>query len=76
VTYLALVPLVLTGPNLVGLAGVTSGRAWGWWVWLVGCPVFLAYAVTTQQWGFIPAAFISFTLDVLGLRKASTRRAA
>lgn len=44
---------------VVGVAGMyTAGRRlwWGWLIGIGGEVLWLAYAISTRQWGFIPFA--------------------
>ncbi len=57
-------PWLLTGLQVVALWSAGSGR---WWAWLLGGSVqlpWIAYAVVTTQFGFIPGCAISASVQI------------
>ncbi|HEX6337065.1 MAG TPA: hypothetical protein VFZ85_08930 [Jiangellaceae bacterium] len=57
-------PWLLTGLQVIALWSAGSGR---WWGWLLGGSVqlpWIAYAVVTAQFGFIPGCAISASVQI------------
>jgi hypothetical protein len=57
-------PWGLTGLQVIALWSAGTGR---WWGWLLGGSVqlpWIAYAVVTGQWGFIPGCAISASVQI------------
>jgi hypothetical protein len=57
-------PWLLTGLQVIALWSAGSGR---WWGWLLGGSVqlpWIAYAVVTTQFGFIPGCAISASVQI------------
>ena len=60
----------LTAVGVFGLWQAGSGKWWGWGIGLASQAAWLTYAVTTEQWGFIPAAFVYGTMYARNMRRA------
>jgi hypothetical protein len=66
-------PWLLTGLQVLALW--SAGRRY-WWGWLMGGSVqlpWIAYAVMTEQVGFIPGCLISASVQLYGFLRNSTR---
>jgi hypothetical protein len=63
---------VLTGLQVLALRSIAAGKAWGW---LLGASVqfpWIAYALVTAQFGFIPGCLVSGLVQAHGyLRRQS-----
>lgn len=58
--------------TLIGVTGwwLTGRRLWQGWAVAIGVQVlWLAYAVTTQQWGFVVSVFLYGGMAVINLRR-------
>jgi nicotinamide riboside transporter PnuC len=60
--------VVLTLVGVVGLYALTKKKWWGFAIGLSAQMLWLAYAVTTQQWGFLGSCVAYGTVNVIGLR--------
>jgi len=70
----ALWPWLLTGLQVLSLWA--AGRR-HWWAWLLGGAVqapWIAYALLTDQFGFIPGCAISASVQIYSFLHDSTRR--
>jgi hypothetical protein len=64
---------ILAAVGVTGLWLAGSDRAIGWAVGVAAQALWIAYAVTTQQWGFLVTAFAYGAVYIRGARKARRR---
>lgn len=67
-------PWLLTGLQVLALWSAGRGR---WWGWLLGGSVqipWIAYAVMTDQIGFIPGCAVSASVQIYSYLKTTTLR--
>jgi hypothetical protein len=68
-------PWLLTGLQVLALWSAGAGR---WWGWLLGCSVqlpWIAYAIMTTQYGFIPGCAASATVQLLSYARQPAPKA-
>lgn len=66
-------PWLLTGLQVVALWSAGTGR---WWGWLLGGSVqlpWVAYAIVTTQFGFIPGCLASSAVQLLSFSRADEK---
>lgn len=61
---------ILTAIGVLGLYAAGSRRSWGWLLNFFAQGMWLTYALTTEQWGFVPAPFIYGSVYLRNYRKA------
>lgn len=66
---------LLTAVGVTGLWMAGSGKWWGWGIGLGAQVLWLAYAVSTQQWGFVPACGVYGFMYFRNLRRWRARTA-
>jgi uncharacterized membrane protein (UPF0136 family) len=62
---------LLTAVGIVGLYAAGSRKRWGWGVGLGAQVLWIAYALTTAQWGFLISAAAYGSVYVRNFRKWS-----
>lgn len=66
-------PWLLTALQVLGLWSAGSNRWWGWLLGAAVQPPWIAYAVVTAQFGFIPGCAVSAAVQTYGfLRRSSS----
>lgn len=66
-------PWMLTGLQVLALWSAGSGRRWGWLLGAAVQPPWIAYAVVTDQLGFIPGCAVSAAVQTVSFLRQARR---